>query len=94
MVHTKAGSTGRLIHLLFIGLLVAENGKIKLLRESINTVANAQALNPNGAADLGTFNVTHSDLSALNFGDYIAGSNHCLPTGAGKPEIYYIAHSV
>jgi SnoaL-like domain len=52
MVHTKAGSTGRLIHHLFIGLLVAENGKIKLLRESINTVANAQALNPNGAADL------------------------------------------
>jgi hypothetical protein len=31
---------------------VAEKGKIKLLRESLNTVANAQALNPNGAADL------------------------------------------
>jgi hypothetical protein len=26
--------------------------KIKLLRESLNTVANAQALNPNGVADL------------------------------------------
>jgi hypothetical protein len=35
----------------FTGLLVAQKGKIKLLRESINTVANAQALNPNGAAD-------------------------------------------
>jgi microcystin-dependent protein len=27
----------------------------------------------NGAADLGTFNVLHSDLSALNFGDYGPG---------------------
>lgn len=52
MVHTRAASTGRLVHLLFTGLLVAEKGKIKLLRESLNTVANVQALKPNGAADL------------------------------------------
>ena len=52
MVHARAGSTGRLVHLLFAGLLVAEKGKIKLLRESLNTAANAQALNPHGAADL------------------------------------------
>jgi hypothetical protein len=52
MVHTRAASTGRFVHLLFTGLLVAEEGKIKLLRESLNTVANPQALNPNGAADL------------------------------------------
>jgi hypothetical protein len=52
MVHTRAARTGRRVHLLFTGLLVAEKGKIKLLRESLNTVANAQALNPNGAADL------------------------------------------
>jgi hypothetical protein len=52
VVHTRAASTGRLVHLLFTGLLVAEKGKIKLLRESLNTVATAQALNPNGAADL------------------------------------------
>ena len=52
MVHARAASTGRRIHLLFTGLLVAENGKIKLLRETLNTAANAQALNPNGAADL------------------------------------------
>ena len=52
MVHTRAASTGRRVHLLFTGLLAAEKGKIKLLRESINTVANAQALNPNGAADV------------------------------------------
>jgi len=32
--------------------LVAEKGKITLLRESLNTVAAAQALNPNGVADL------------------------------------------
>ena len=52
VLHTRAASTGRLIHLLFTGLLVAENGKIKLLRESLNTLANAQALSPNGVADL------------------------------------------
>jgi hypothetical protein len=34
------------------GRLVAKKGKITLVRESINTVAAAQALNPNGAADL------------------------------------------
>jgi hypothetical protein len=51
MVHTRAASTGRLVHHLFTGLLVAEKGKIKLLR-ALNTVANAQALNSNGAADL------------------------------------------
>ena len=52
VAHTKAGGTGRLIHHLFAGRLVAENGKIKLLRESINSAATAQALNARGAADL------------------------------------------
>ena len=52
VAHTQAGGTGRLIHHLFAGRLVAENGKIKLLRESLNTAATAQALNPQGAADL------------------------------------------
>ncbi|HEY4443139.1 MAG TPA: hypothetical protein VGN30_02560 [Steroidobacteraceae bacterium] len=37
---------------MFAGRLVAKNGKITLLRESLNTVAVAQALNPNGVADL------------------------------------------
>jgi uncharacterized protein len=32
--------------------LVAERGKIKLLRESLNVIAAAQALNPNGVAAL------------------------------------------
>ena len=52
LTHTRAASTGRLIHHLFAGRLVAEGGKIKLLRESLNTVAAAQVLNPNGVADL------------------------------------------
>ena len=52
IAHTRAAGTGRLIHHLFAGRLVVENGKIKLLRESLNTAAAAQALNPNGAADL------------------------------------------
>jgi uncharacterized protein len=50
--HTTAAGTGRLIHHLFAARLVAHNGKIKLLRESLNVVAAAQALNPNGVADL------------------------------------------
>ena len=52
IAHTRAAGTGRLIHHLFAGRLVVENGKIKLLRESLNTAAAAQALNPNGATDL------------------------------------------
>jgi ketosteroid isomerase-like protein len=50
--HTTAARTGRVLHHLFAGRLVARNGKITLLRESLNTVAAAQALNPNGVADL------------------------------------------
>jgi uncharacterized protein len=50
--HTKAAGTGRLIHHLFAGRLVAENGQIKLLRESLNVIAAAQALYPNGVAEL------------------------------------------
>lgn len=50
--YTKAARTGRLLHHLFAGRLVAKKGKITLLRESLNTVAAAQALNPNGVADL------------------------------------------
>ena len=50
--HTKAARTGRILHHLFAGRLVARKGKITLVRESLNTVAAAQALNPNGVADL------------------------------------------
>ena len=48
MTHTRVASTGRLIHHLFAGRLVAETGQIKLLRESLNVVAAVQALNPKG----------------------------------------------
>jgi len=36
---------------LFVGRLVAENGQIKLLRESINLVELALAIHPNGLAE-------------------------------------------
>src|SRR6266851_4278729 len=52
MTHTRAAGTGRLIHHLFAGRLVAEKGQIKLLRESLNVVAAVQALSPKGAAGL------------------------------------------
>jgi uncharacterized protein len=52
LADSRAAATGRRIQHLFAGRLVAEGGKIKLLRESLNTVAAAQALNPNGVADL------------------------------------------
>jgi len=43
--------TGRTIHELCFGRLVAENGKIKLLRESVNLVEVALGVFPNGLAD-------------------------------------------
>lgn len=42
----------RLIHHLFAGRLLAGNRKVKLLRESLNVAAAAQALKANGEADL------------------------------------------
>lgn len=47
----QSSKTGRTIHELFFGRLVAENGKIKLLRESINLVELALGVFPNGLAD-------------------------------------------
>jgi uncharacterized protein len=52
IAHTTGAATSRLIHHLFAARLVAEHGKIKLLRESLNVIAAAQALNPNGVAAL------------------------------------------
>lgn len=49
---TTSSKTGRLIHQLFVGRLMAENGKIKLLRESLNLVEVGLAIYPNGLADL------------------------------------------
>jgi len=52
MTHTTAKATGRTLHHLFAARLVAENGRIKLVRESLNVVAAAQALLPGGVNDL------------------------------------------
>src|SRR4051812_37959142 len=52
--HTTGAATGRLRHQLFTGYLVAEAGEIKLLRESFNPLAMAQAQLPNGVADIGS----------------------------------------
>jgi hypothetical protein len=40
--HARAAATGRTAHHLFTGYLVAEAGKIKLLRESFNPLTMAQ----------------------------------------------------
>jgi uncharacterized protein len=50
--HATAAATGRRAHHLFMGLIVVEDGQIKLLREALYTLASAQALLPGGAADV------------------------------------------
>src|SRR5712672_4719531 len=47
----QSSKTGRTIHELIFGRLVAENGKIKFLRESVNLVELALGVFPNGLAD-------------------------------------------
>ena len=47
----RSSKTGRTIHELFFGRLVAERGKIELLRESVNLVELALGVFPNGLAD-------------------------------------------
>jgi len=44
--------TGRKVHQLFFGRLVAEHGKIKLLREATNSAETARALLKQGIPDL------------------------------------------
>ena len=53
VAHARAAATGRTLHQLFTGYLVAEAGEIKLLRETFNPLAMAQAQLPNGVADIG-----------------------------------------
>ncbi|MDP9077696.1 MAG: nuclear transport factor 2 family protein [Bacteroidota bacterium] len=45
-------ATGKYYNQLFFGRLVAENGKIKLIREALNPVIAARAMFPNGTADI------------------------------------------
>ena len=52
VAHPTAAATGRKVHHLLMGLIEVENGRIKLLREALNTLASVQALLPNGAADV------------------------------------------
>ena len=52
VAHARAAATGRTLHHLFTGYLVAEAGQIKLLRETFNPLAMAQAQLPNGVADI------------------------------------------
>ena len=52
MAHPTVAATGRTVHHLFTGRLVAGNGRIKLLRESLNPLAVGQALMPGGVRDL------------------------------------------
>jgi hypothetical protein len=47
----QSSKTGRTIHELFFGRFVAENGRIKLLREAANMVEVALGVFPNGLAD-------------------------------------------
>ena len=53
VAHARAAATGRTVHHLFTGYLVAEAGEITLLRETFNPLAMAQAQLPNGVADVG-----------------------------------------
>ncbi len=52
VAHARAAATGRTLHQLFTGYLVAEAGEIKLLRETFNPLAMAQAQLPNGVTDI------------------------------------------
>ena len=47
----QSSKTGRIIHELLFGRLIAEHGKIKLLREAVNLVEVALGVFPNGLAD-------------------------------------------
>jgi len=53
VAHARAAATGRTVHHLFTGYLVAKAGEIKLLRETFNPLAMAQAQLPHGVADIG-----------------------------------------
>jgi ketosteroid isomerase-like protein len=50
--HCKVASTGRAYNQTYMGRLVAESGKIKLLREALDMAQVAKSMFPNGVADL------------------------------------------
>jgi ketosteroid isomerase-like protein len=50
--HCKVASTNRAYNQTYMGRLVAENGKIKLLREALDMAQVAKSMFPNGVTDL------------------------------------------
>jgi uncharacterized protein len=53
-INQKSAFSGKVVHQQFFGHLVAENGKIKLLREALNLIAAADGIFPNGLSDVVT----------------------------------------
>ncbi len=51
-VNCTVAATGRQYHQTYMGWLVAENGKIKLLHEALDMVQVAKSMFPGGVADL------------------------------------------
>ncbi|MEZ2334690.1 nuclear transport factor 2 family protein [Mucilaginibacter sp. RCC_168] len=51
-VDVVATKTGRPYHQTYMGRLVSENGKIKLIREAMDMIAVARSLFPNGLDDI------------------------------------------
>lgn len=51
--HCKVAATDRAYNQTYMGRLVAENRKIKLLREALDMAQVAKSMFPNGVADLG-----------------------------------------
>ena len=47
-----SSKTGRFVHQLFFGLIVAERGQVKLIREALDTAGTIRAIFPNGFADV------------------------------------------
>lgn len=54
-INVVSGKTGRFVQQLFFGRLVAEGGKITLLREALNIIATVYALYPDGLANVPPF---------------------------------------
>jgi hypothetical protein len=51
-INNKSGITGKEVRQQFFGHLEAADGKIKRLREAIDVVVAAEAIYPNGLADV------------------------------------------
>jgi hypothetical protein len=49
-IHHRSGISGLMVHQHFFGYLTAEDGKIRVLTEALNSVAAAQAIFPGGIA--------------------------------------------